>query len=170
MVKHTLNVEDSISDAPILKEIRFGFLHPYRVAGMAEPLCREMEQTHALLMERGIGAILTLTEDDLYGERHRSAGFLHHHEPIDDCEPPTDEGMDRALAFIDDCLDGGVGVAVHCLEGRGRTGTVLCGWLGLKESLDAASAIRRIHDMRYYTVLTPTQQAFLHRYLLERKR
>ena len=137
---------------------------------MAEPSHRDMELTHTLLIEQGIGAILTLTEDDLYGQRHRSAGFLHHHEPVDDCEPPTDEGMNRALAFIDDCLDSGVGVAVHCLEGRGRTGTVLCGWLGLKESLDPASAIRRIYDLRFHTVLTPAQQAFLHRFLSEKMR
>lgn len=165
-----MDTDDNRSDALILKEIRFGFLHPYLVAGMAEPPYREMEHTHALLVGQGIGAILTLTEDDLYGERHRNAGFLHHHEPIDDCEPPTEEGMDRALAFIDDCLNYGVGVAVHCLEGRGRTGTVLCGWLGLKESLDPASAIRRIYDLRFHTVLTPSQQDFLHRYLLEKKR
>lgn len=152
-------------DERILQEINFGFLHPYSVAGMAEPVLSVMERTHALLRARGIGAILTLTEDDLYGHRHRNAGFIQHHEPIEDCEPPSVAGMNRAVGFIDRCLAAGIGVAVHCLEGRGRTGTVLCGWLGLQESLDAEEAIRRIHELRYRTVLTPNQQAFLHEYL-----
>jgi atypical dual specificity phosphatase len=156
---------DAQEDIQILHEIHFGFLYPYRVAGMAEPALRKIERTQRLLCERGIGAILTLTEDDLYGARHRAAGFLHHHEPIDDTEPPSEEGMDRAVAFIDASLAAGIGVAVHCLEGRGRTGTVLGGWLGLKERLDPAAAIRRINDLRYYTVLTPSQQEFLCRYL-----
>lgn len=156
-----------MSDAQqaILDEIRFGFLDRYRVAGMSEPWVAKMEPTLELLRAQGIGAILTLTEDDLYGEQYRAAGFLHHHEPIDDCEPPSMEGMERALAFIDDCLEKGFGVVAHCAEGRGRTGTVLAAWLGCEESLSAQDAIRRVYDLREHTVITPSQRGFLDRYL-----
>jgi atypical dual specificity phosphatase len=150
---------------PILKEISFSYLHTYPVAGMSEPWTEKMETTLALLKEQGIGAILTLTEDNLYGEEYTAAGFLNHHEPIEDCEPPTTEGMDRAIGFIDSCLEEGCGVAVHCLEGRGRTGTVLAAWLGLKESLSPQDAIRRVYDLRERTTITPSQRAFLDRYL-----
>ena len=153
------------NDLQILEEIRFGFLHPYNVAGMGEPWSMKIDQTHRFLQSQGIRAVLTLTEDDLYGERHRIAGFLCHHEPIDDCEPPSAAGMDRAVGFIDTCLEKRFGVAVHCLEGRGRTGTVLGAWIGLKESLDPESAIKRIFELRPYTVLTPSQRSFLYRYL-----
>lgn len=149
----------------ILDEIRFGFLDAYPVAGMSEPWSAKIETTLHLLREQGIGAILTLTEDDLYGEQVRAAGFLHHHEPIDDCEPPSAEGMDRAIGFIDDCLEEGLRVAVHCAEGRGRTGTVLAGWLGRAESLGSRDAVRRVYDLREQTVITPSQRAFLRRYL-----
>ena len=153
----------------ILEEIRFSYLHAYRVAGMSEPWSTKMEPTLALLKEQGIGAILTLTEDNLYGEEYTAAGFLNHHEPIEDCEPPSVEGMDRAIGFIDNCLEEGYGVAVHCLEGRGRTGTVLGAWLGRKESLRPQDAIRRMYDLREHTIITPTQRSFLDRYLNGRR-
>jgi atypical dual specificity phosphatase len=149
----------------ILDEIRFAYLHTYRVAGMSEPWSLKIERTLMLLKDRGIGAILTLTEDNLFGGDYAAAGFLNHHEPIEDCEPPSGEGMDRALGFINDCLEEGHGVAVHCLEGRGRTGTVLGAWLGVKESLSPEDAIRRIYDLREGTVITPTQRSFLCNYL-----
>ncbi len=150
---------------PILREIRFGYLHTYPVAGMSEPWSGKMGATLALLKERGIGAILTLTEDNLYGEDYRAAGFLNHHEPIEDCEPPSPEAMDRAIGFIGNCLKEGCGVAVHCLEGRGRTGTVLAAWLGREESLGAEQAILRLHELREHVVISPSQRTFLGRFL-----
>jgi atypical dual specificity phosphatase len=149
----------------ILTELRFGFIGTYRVAGMGEPWAAKIEITQKILKEEGIGGILTLTEDDLYGKNHKEGGFFHHHEPIDDCEPPDVEGMDRAIDFMNKCLDNGVGVAVHCFEGRGRTGTVLGAWLGIKESLGPEETIKRINELRYHTVLTPSQRDFLHQYL-----
>ncbi len=160
MMNNTAN-----NNQKILNEIRFGFLHTYRVAGMAEPWSMKIEHTLQLLKGQGISAILTLTEDDLYGKKYQEAGFLHLHEPIEDCEPPIAEGMDRAVVFINSCIKKGLGVAVHCFEGRGRTGTVLCAWLGLKESLGPGEAIKRIHNLRECTVLTETQRSFLHQYL-----
>ncbi len=152
-------------DRQILTEIRFGYLRPYPVAGMGEPWHVKMKRTQRLLRAQGIGAILTLTEEDLYGNRHKAAGFSHHHEPIDDTQPPTSAGMDRAIAFINESLEQDKGVAVHCLEGRGRTGTILCAWIGIKESLPPKEAIIRVHELRWDTVLTPSQRSFLYRYL-----
>ncbi len=152
----------------ILDEIRFGYLHTYKVAGMAEPWSMKIEQTLHALKSQDIGGILTLTEDNLYGKDYLAAGLLNHHEPIDDCEPPSVEGMNRAIAFIDNCLEDGHGVAVHCLEGRGRTGTVLGAWLGLKESLSPQDAIKRVYGLREHTTITPTQHSFLYEYLDDR--
>ena len=153
------------SIAEILKDLRFGFLGDYAVAGMGEPWLDKLDGTHELLREQGIGAILTLTEDDLFGSLHEAAGFCHCHEPIDDCEPPDINGMDRAIDFIDRCLRKNMGVAVHCFEGRGRTGTVLAAWLARQEMLTAECAISRVRTLRYQTALTESQKAFLIRYL-----
>ncbi len=153
----------------ILTEIGFCYLQTYAVAGMSEPWSTKMGPTLGLLKELGIGAILTLTEDNLYGRQYVEAGFLNHHEPIEDCEPPSMRGMDRAIAFIEDCVNEGRGVAVHCFEGRGRTGTVLAAWLGRRENLGAPEAIRRVRADRAFTVITPTQRSFLDAYLQGRE-
>ena len=152
-------------DQSILDEIYFSYVSDYRVAGMGEPWSQKILTTLQLLKINGISSILTLTEDDLYRNSYISANFLHMHEPIDDCEAPDTEGMDRALTFIDYCLQKNLSVAVHCFEGRGRTGTVLAAWLGVKESIDAKNAINRIHELRPHTILTPTQRSFLYHYL-----
>ncbi|MFO7965452.1 MAG: dual specificity protein phosphatase family protein [Desulfobacterales bacterium] len=149
----------------IMKELRFGFIGDYPVAGMGEPWASKIAGTHRLLRQAGIGAILCLTEEDLYGRRHVSAGFRYGHIPVEDTRPPALEAMEQAVSFIDHCLENGTGVAVHCLEGRGRTGTVLCGWLGMRESLNAANAVTRIRRLRPETVLTPTQKDFLVQFL-----
>jgi atypical dual specificity phosphatase len=157
-------------DMRILNEIRFGYLHSYKVAGMGEPWLMKMEQTIHLLKQQRIGAVLCLTEDDLYGSEIRGEGFLHHHEPINDGESPTTDGMNRAIAFIDSSLDKGLGIAVHCLEGRGRTGMVLASWIGVVESLHPQEALRRIRELRPHTVLSFSQQAFIFQYLTCKRR
>jgi atypical dual specificity phosphatase len=156
---------DKTSD--IMIELRFGYLGDYPVAGMGEPWSSKLEETHRLLKQSGIGAILCLTEDDLYGKQHEAAGFRFLHIPIDDTFAPTAEGMDQAVVFIKACLEDSIGVAAHCFEGRGRTGTILCGWLGLRESLNSGDAINRIRHLRHHTVLTPPQKQFLAYYLDE---
>ena len=151
----------------ILTELRFGYIGNHPVAGMGEPWSSKLEETHRLLKQSGIGAILCLTEDDLYGRQHETAGFRFLHIPIDDTFPPTTDGMDLAIGFINQCIENRIGVAAHCFEGRGRTGTILCGWLGLRESLNSNDAINRIRHLRHHTVLTPSQRQFLAYYLDE---
>jgi len=155
--------------ATILDEIKFGFIEPYRVAGMSEPWLNKLRETHIQLNAVGIGTILTLTEDDPYGRFHRQAGFQQHHLPIEDGEPPAIETMQQALMFIEDSLRHQQGVAVHCFEGRGRTGTILAGWLGVTEGLDATSAIHKLRHQRPCTALTQPQKAFLEVFLALRK-
>ncbi len=132
---------------------------------MGEPWLSKLEETHVALKECGIGAILTLTEDNLYGDQHLAAGFRLWHEPIDDGEAPSMNAMTRALAFINKARNGDLGVAVHCLEGRGRAGTVLCAWLALKENLGTDQAITRVRALRPYTALSTNQKIFLQEYI-----
>ncbi len=160
-----VNKENNSVDSPILRQIHFDFLSPYPVAGMGEPWITKMSATHALLKACGIGAILTLTEDNLYGSHHLEAGFVLRHEPVDDGEPPTAQALERSVVFIEGSLMAGRGVAVHCLEGRGRTGTILCAWLAFREHLTADGAISRVRHLRPYTALSVSQKEFLKNYL-----
>ena len=154
-----------MEDQQILQEIGFGFFGPYPLAGMAEFWADKVEKTLLALKSRGIGATLTLTEDDPFQDSYGKMGVLHAHVPVDDGEAPTIESMDKALAFVNECLAKGVGVAVQCLEGRGRTGTVLCAWLAAKESLSWDQAVARARALRPLIALSPPQKAFLQTYI-----
>jgi len=88
-----------------------------------------LDEDLAWLKERGIGAVLSLTETPLdLGalERH---GMEWLHLPVDDLTAPEPEQLDRALAFIDRQRVLGRAVVVHCRMGQGRTGTVLAAYL-----------------------------------------
>jgi protein-tyrosine phosphatase len=154
------------NDDELLTEIRFGYLCPYKVAGMGEPWRQHIQQTLELLKKEGIGAVLTLTEDDPFGRDYAESGFWHRHVPIDDGEPPSPETMNMAVDFIQSALAEDLPVVVHCLEGRGRTGVILCGWLARIEDLAADAAIQRVRNLRHHTVFSASQRAFLEAYLV----
>lgn len=158
-----------LNSADLLEEIRFEFLTGYKVAGMAEPYVSKIPQTLEALKKNGIGAVISLTENNFFGVYFIEAGFQHLHAPIDDCEPPTWEAMDTILDFIDKNTAKGIGVVVHCCEGRGRTGTVLGIWLALQKGVDGKQAIEQIYNARVHTVLTYSQRDFIERYLTQKQ-
>lgn len=102
------------------------------LAGCARPGGRGGESVAtdlAELREWGIGAVLSLTEAPLDEGAVEGAGMAYLHLPVDDLQPPEPEQLERALAFIDGQRVRGRAVAVHCLMGQGRTGTVLAAYL-----------------------------------------
>lgn len=80
------------------------------------------------LRERGIGALLSLTETPLPPDALERHGLIGLHIPVDDLTAPALEQLEHALTFIDRQLREGRAVAVHCLMGQGRTGTVLAAY------------------------------------------
>lgn len=148
-----------------LLDIKFGFIGGYPVAGMAEPWIAKMDETLALLRKSGIRAILILTEDAPYTEYYQKSGLRYLHVPMDDGEPASMAALDRSVMFINECVADNQPVAVHCLEGRGRTGLALGAWLGVTESTDGPATIQRLRRLRPLTVLTPAQKECLCRFL-----
>ena len=92
--------------------------------GIAEALSRDLEWLH----HQGIRAVLSLTETPLPSEVLARHGMEVLHLPVPDLQPPTPEGLLRALGFIDRQRSMSRPVAVHCLAGQGRTGTVLAAY------------------------------------------
>ena len=115
------------------------------LAGCSRPGARggNVDRDLETLRGHGIGALLTVTETPLpIGalERHGMQGL---HLPVDDFHAPTTAQMLEGLAFLDRSRAEGTPVAVHCLAGQGRTGTVLAAYL-IRGGLTAEQAIAEV--------------------------
>ncbi len=100
----------------------------------------DVDRDLATLRGYGVGALLTLTETALPRGALERHGLLGLHLPVDDFHAPTTTQMLDALAFLDDARATSTPVAVHCLAGQGRTGTVLAAYL-IRGGLSAEQAI-----------------------------
>ena len=103
----------------------------------------DIDRDLATLRGYGIGALLTLTETALPRGALERHGILGLHLPVDDFHAPTTSQMLDALAFLDDARATSTAVAVHCLAGQGRTGTVLAAYL-IRGGLSSEQAIAEL--------------------------
>ena len=121
----------------------------------------------AALKAEGIGAVLSLTETPLVEGAITRQGLEGLHIPVDDLRAPTPEQLRSALAFIDRQRALGRRVAVHCLVGQGRTGTVLAAYL-IRGGLDAAAALREVRSVCPGAIGSPEQERALEAYAAAR--
>lgn len=133
----------------------FGWLRPGVVAGAARPLAPE--DGHAL-RAAGIGAVLSLTEQQPAEAGLAEAGLRTAHLPIADFTAPTPAGAAAAVDAIDQFLAEGLPVAVHCGAGLGRTGTVLACWL-VRRGTPPAEAVAAVRAARPGSIETAEQEA-----------
>lgn len=148
---------------------RFYWLIEGSLAGCSRPGAwgASIDLDLAELKANGIRAILSLTEHPLDGgalARHR---FDALHIPVDDFHAPTTSQMLAALGFIDDAVAANQAVAVHCLAGQGRTGTILAAYL-LRGDQSAADVIATLRAVCPGAIESPPQVQALHDWANER--
>jgi protein-tyrosine phosphatase len=133
---------------------------------------RRLADDLATLRREGIGRLVLLVEDDeleRWGdpdivEHAAAAGIAVTRHPMPDGSPPgTMDEMDAILASVADGRRQ-ADVAVACMGGVGRTGTVAaCALVAAGWSADAS--IRRIREVRHPTAVeTRAQAAFVNGY------
>ena len=138
----------------------FSWLVENKLAALSYP---ESEDAFTLLYRIGIRAILNLSEAPLPDEALNKVGILSRHIPVAGFKAPTLHQVKQALAMIYSCLDRSMPVAVHCVAGLGRTGTILaCYLVGMRITADKAITI--IREWRPGSIEVPEQEAIVYEY------
>jgi len=107
----------------------------------------------------GVSTVIRLNDKDTYDKRvFERAGFKHVDLFFDDCTTPPDS---LVWNFFEACDSPGT-VAVHCLAGLGRTGTLISLWMMKYHNFTAREAIGWLRIVRPGSVIGP-QQHYLER-------
>jgi atypical dual specificity phosphatase len=132
--------------------VNFSWVEEGRIAAMGLPGqggWREVER-------QGIGAVLCLTEHPTAVEAERR-GLAVCHIPLEDFGAPSTETLRLCVEFLDHCVAAGRAVVVHCLAGRGRTGTVIAAWYAA-HGMDPDEAVARVRALRPGSIETRGQE------------
>ena len=139
----------------------FSWVIEGRIAAMGRPASvrRDLEY----LYDQGIRVIIGLTTRPLQECFLDEFGFHYHHIPMADFSPPTPEQIDEFVGSVEAARASGQRVAVHCLAGLGRTGTMIACYL-VHQGHTAREAIEEIRRLRPGSVETVTQEAAIGEY------
>ncbi len=94
---------------------------PRKLAGMPKPAADDLPDLH----QAGIRGIVSLLEDQTGLDEYRNGGFNTLWLPVPDDGTPTLDQVKTLEEFIDKEAGRDHPVAIHCVGGRGRTGTLL---------------------------------------------
>lgn len=132
-----------------------------------QAIMEQLDQDVRWLRGKGIGAVLSLTETPLHPAGLAQHDLIVRHLPVPDLQAPLREEFITALWFIDAQRQAGRAVAVHCLMGQGRTGTILAAYL-IRQGLSADEAIARIRHLCPGAIEMPAQEQALHAFARHR--
>jgi atypical dual specificity phosphatase len=138
----------------------FSWIDRPRLAALAMP---ESASDVAWLRRQGIQVLVSLTEHPLPRHWVNDAGLMAVNVPVPDMEPPSDRQLDHLLDTIRKANASGLGVAIHCAAGLGRTGTVLAAYF-VAGGLSPREAVEKVRDLRPGSVETLEQERAIERF------
>jgi len=142
----------------------FTWVDPPHVAALAFPDADDL----AWLRRHGVDLLVSLTEDPPPRRYVNDAGLMGVHIPVPDLSAPSARQLELAVATLTRAKTTGLGVAVHCAAGKGRTGTVLAAYW-VSEGMAAADAIRKVRDLRPGSVETADQERAVTEYAAQKR-
>lgn len=101
------------------------------------------------LASEGVRAVVNTCEEYAGpAAAYARANIVQLRIPTIDFQPPTIEDIQHAVAFIDQHVENGHSVYVHCKAGRGRSATVALCWLMQRHGWTPEEAQRHLQDKR----------------------
>jgi len=100
------------------------------------------------LYNRGVNAILTLTEDPLPEHWFNMKNWEILHLSIEDHSILKNSDIQQAVSFIEQMENEDKRILVHCAAGIGRTGTVLAAHFMEKMNISNIEAIKKLRELR----------------------
>jgi atypical dual specificity phosphatase len=132
----------------------FTWVDKPHLAGLGMPAAAE---DLAWLRRNGIDVLVSLTEDPVPREWVNDAGLMVVHVPVPDMEAPTPRQLEVVMDTVRRANAAGMGVAIHCTAGKGRTGTVLAAYY-VTRGLSAKAAVDKVRALRPGSVETAEQE------------
>ena len=148
----------------------FSWVIESKLAGCGLPVS---EDEFEWVVDQGIKSIVTVREIPLPSEWFNGNDIEYLHLSVEDFGAPNMEELVLAVDFIDQQINTGRPVMVHCAAGKGRTGAVLAAYLVKKQNLTAEQAIEKLRDMRPGSVQSISQEtavSMYEKYLKSKKR
>jgi len=139
----------------------FSWVVPGVVAAMSRPL--DTRKAFEFFKDENIDVVITLTESPLNLALVEEFGLEYHHLPIRDFAAPRPEQVDRFVEIIEKARTAGRKVVVHCLAGRGRTGTMLACYL-VSRGRSPEEALKEVRALRPGSVETKEQEQAVRAY------
>ncbi len=137
--------------------IGFSWVIDGELAGMGQPgLIDTLGEDLQALVDEGVGAVVTLTEQRLSENAVNLTNLDVLHVPIRDMMSPSRGDIDHFVAFAEESIADHKPVVVHCFAGRGRTGTMLACFM-VHRGMNPAQAIGYIRDRRPGSIETDAQ-------------
>jgi atypical dual specificity phosphatase len=132
----------------------FSWVDPPHLAALAIPGTAE---DLAWLRRNGIEVLVSLTEEPVTRSWVNDAGLMVVHVPVPDMEAPTPRQFEMVLDTVHRANTAGMGVAIHCTAGMGRTGTVLAAYF-VDKGLSAKEAVNKVRQLRPGSIETIEQE------------
>lgn len=98
---------------------------PEHLAGVRKPNPEEISELRAA----GVGAIVSVMDDPANLDLYQGVGLNYLWLPVKGGSAPSREQIQKLQHFVEEQNQLGHGVAVHCTNGRRRTGTMLVAYL-----------------------------------------